>query len=243
MASHGRKVVEVQQLETVNPAVMGSKPEGSKPKTPRSTYRRLFHEMQFRATKNALMNYYEAGEMATKGKTFKLLANVLTGVTASGLLAGVVKNGKVLTNKAGLAGVIGLPICSVVKFFEQSTSELLPNYTQTAKKHISAAAGWVSLAETARAERMRIDVEPTRDVKEIAAAYNKLVEIKAKVAAEVLIPQDTHHYFSEHPEMVLEAVKRRGDAYKQFVQLEVAHLPSTAAADDDDEDPVDVIYF
>ena len=155
------------------------------PKTQRSTYRRLFHELQFRATKNALMNYYEAGEMAAKGKTFKIVTNILTAATASGLLAGVAKNGKVLTNKAGLAGMIGLPICSVVKFFEQSTSELLPNYSQTAKKHINAAAGWASLAETARAERMRIEIDLKRDVKDIAAVYNSLIERKAKVASEV----------------------------------------------------------
>ncbi|RUS89831.1 hypothetical protein EGW08_002361 [Elysia chlorotica] len=213
------------------------------PNTQRSTYRRLFHEMQFRATKNALMNYYEAGEMTAKGKTFKIVTNILTGATASGLLAGVAQNGKVLSNKAGLAGMIGLPICSVVKFFEQSTSELLPNYSQTAKKHISAAAGWSSLAETARAERMRIDVDPKRDVKDIAAVYNTLVERKTKVASEVLIPQETHRYFREHPELVVEAVKRRGDAYKQFVEMELACLPSAAPAEDDEEEPAKIIYF
>lgn len=233
--------VEGPQYMKVPSVARHSKPEDAKPKTLRSTYRRLFHEMQFRATKNAMMNYYEAGEMAAKGKTFKIVTNILTAATASGLLAGVVKNGKLLTNKAGLAGAIGLPICSVVKFFEQSTSELLPNYNQSAKKHIIAAAGWASLAETARAERLRMDVDSKRDVNEIATAYNNLVERKAEIASQVLIAQETHHYFSEHPEMVLEAVKRRGDAYKQFVQLQMTHLPSSP--DDDDDNTENIIYF
>ncbi|GFO47697.1 hypothetical protein PoB_007420200 [Plakobranchus ocellatus] len=197
----------------------------SNPITQRATYSRLMHEMQFRATKNALMNYHEAEQLESKRHAFKIIMNTFTVVAASGLFTGIVKKGKVLANKAGLAGVVGLPICSIGQVFDKSSSELLPNYGQHAKKHIQAAAGWVGVAETARAERLRIDVDPKRRVEEIAAVYSGLVDKKAKVASEVLISQKTHQYFSAHPEIVLDTVKRRGDAYKQFVELEMAHLP------------------
>ena len=44
----------------------------------RKAYIELFHEMQFRATKNAMMNYYEAEELDGKGRVIKNSVHVVT---------------------------------------------------------------------------------------------------------------------------------------------------------------------
>lgn len=186
----------------------------------REEYFSLFHEMQFRCTKNAMMNYHQAETYEAKGDIWSRVTSVCTAASASSVFASLLQKGQVLASRLGLAGLVGLPICGIFQFLGSSTSEFIPSYYERARKHTSAAAGWMQIAETARAMQLQMKLNPEYDLKEIARKYEELTEKKELVSKEVLIPRNTHKQFAESSETVFLALARRRSIYQEFLDLE-----------------------
>ncbi|BFZ21489.1 hypothetical protein BsWGS_24528 [Bradybaena similaris] len=201
-----------------------SKQATERPKTPdarlRAAYYSLFHEMQFRCTKNALMNYHQAEIFQDKGDTWKMVTSVFTAISASGVLAGIIQKGQVLATRLGVAGLVGLPICGVMQLVGNSTSEFVPSYLERARKHASAAAGWMQIADTAKTMPVRMKMDPNYDLEKVEKLYDEILQRKEAVSKEVLIPKDTHSNFHSKTETVYLAMAKRNNMYQEFLELE-----------------------
>lgn len=194
----------------------------------REAYFSLFHEIQFRCTKNAMMNYNQAEILQTKGDMWRWVTSICTVVSASGVFGSLLQKGEVLANRFGLAGLVGLPICGALQCFGNSTSELIPSFHERAKKHASAAAGWMQIAEIARTMQIQMKFDPTYDLETIKQQYDELSKRKEVISKEILIPRDSHKQFGQDPEKVYLAIARRKSMYQEFLEQESKHNNSSA---------------
>ncbi|BFZ21485.1 hypothetical protein BsWGS_24524 [Bradybaena similaris] len=176
--------------------------------------------MQFRCTKNTLMNYHQAEIFQDKGDTWKMVTSVFTAISASGVLAGIIQKGQVLATRLGVAGLVGLPICGVMQLVGNSTSEFVPSYLERARKHASAAAGWMQIADTAKTMQVRMKMDPNYDLEKVEKLYDEILQRKEAVSKEVLIPKDTHSNFHSKTETVYLAMAKRNNMYQEFLELE-----------------------
>jgi len=228
---------------TMAPAVAPDNTSGSVPSTNdaspgnrriRSMYSTLFHEMQFRASKNALMNYYQAGVLDEQGQRMKQSARILCAVSSAGLLAGLVQKGKVLADRFGVAGLAGMPIAGAVEIFSNTSSDFLPSHAERAKKHIQAAAKWNRIAEKSKVARLRILNDPAFTIGTVTTLHEQLLDQREAVAASVVIPRHVHRQFEDDEENVFASIKKRELAFNQFKKF---HL------DGKDEDEEEATYY
>ena len=182
----------------------------------RKTYQTLFHEMQFRCKKNALMNYDYAEVLDKTGRQTNVASKVLAGASGAGLLAGIFQRGKILTNRFGMAGIAGMPFAAAVEVFTNSTSEFMPSYQERARKHIQAAASWNRISDRARAARLRLQDDPAFTADKYVVLHEELLQLKADVAKTVVIPKEIHRKFNENPEKVFASIHQAKEAFIQF---------------------------
>ncbi|XP_012938241.1 uncharacterized protein LOC106011814 [Aplysia californica] len=213
----------------------GNKPLLTPEEKLRSAYVTLFREMQFRSTKNALMNYYQAEALDQQGRQIKILANVLTGLSTSGILASAVQKGKMLASKVGLCGLVSLPICAAVQVFTSSTSEFLPSHQERAKKHVSAAAAWNRISERSRAARLRILADPKCNMEKYVSLHEELLLEKENVSKTVVIPKEIHYEFNADIDKVYTTIRRRKEVFKQFQKFQLI--------DEKEDEDLDIYYL
>jgi len=187
----------------------------------RRTYASLFHELQFRASTNALMNYYQAGVLDEQGRKTKGLVRVVGAISTAGVLAAVVQKGKMLANRFGVAGLAGLPVCAAVEIFTSCSSDVLPSHAERAKKHVQAAAKWNKISERSRIARLRILNDPNYPLDTYVGLHEDLLGEREAVARSVVIPRATHQKFEEDSENVFASIKRRKLAFSQFKKFQL----------------------
>jgi len=187
----------------------------------RKTYATLFHELQFRSSRNALMNYYQAGVLDEQEQQTKGVVRVVGAASTAGVLAGVVQKGKMLANRCGVAGLAGLPVCAAVEIFSNCSSEVLPSHAERAKKHVHAAAKWNKISERSRVARLRILNDPHYSMDTYVGLHEALLGEREEVARIVVIPRATHQKFEEDSENVFATIKRRQLAFNRFKKFEV----------------------
>uniref|UniRef100_A0A0B6YRF7 SMODS and SLOG-associating 2TM effector domain-containing protein n=1 Tax=Arion vulgaris TaxID=1028688 RepID=A0A0B6YRF7_9EUPU len=201
----------------------------------RASYYSLFHEMQFRCTKNALMNYHQAEVYEQKGDIYKRVTTVFTAASATGVLASIVQKGQMLASKMGVAGLIVLPICGAMQLVGSSTSEFVPSYYERARRHTCAAAGWMQVAETARTMQLWMKIDSTYDLQKVSIEYEQMLNRKESISKEVRIPRDTHKQFHGNTETVYLAMAKRHNTYMEFLNLEAKNKSSIAQIDKGDD--------
>ncbi|CAG5119083.1 unnamed protein product [Candidula unifasciata] len=209
------------------PKQASERPEATDTKL-RTAYYHLFHEMQFRCTKNALMNYQQAEIYQDKGDTWKAVTSFFTAASASGILASIIQKGQILANKVGVAGLLGLPVFGAMQLLGSSTSEFVPSYLERARKHAIAAAGWMQIADTAKAMQVRLKIDPNYDLEKVSKQYDEMLQRKEMVSKEVLIPRETHSNFHSDTEKVYLAMTKRNNIYQEFLKLEAKQKSSAA---------------
>jgi len=179
-------------------------------------YVNLFHELQFRASKNALMNYYQAEVLDEKGYYMKTAGGVMCAASSCGILAGIVQKGKMIASRFGVAGLVGIPISAAVELYTNSASDFLPSHQERAKKHVKAAAAWNRISDRSKTARLRLlqDKQFTQD--KYVALHEELLQDKESVQRSVVLPRDLHRKFNEDDANVFDAIKRRKETFKRF---------------------------
>jgi len=186
----------------------------------RKTYIKLFKELQFRATKNAFMNYYQAEQLDNKSQKVSILAKVIGGASTTGILGAIATKGKVLANRFGIAGVAGLPLFGMVELFQGCSNDFFPSLQERAKRHIQAAATWKRIANRSKVARLRINQDPTFTVEKCVEFHEELLRQKEQVSMSVVIPREIHEYFDQDVEKLFTSMKRRKDAFEQYEKFQ-----------------------
>ena len=187
----------------------------------RNTYIKLFKELQFRATKNAFMNYYQAEVLDDQSQRVSLLAKVVGGVSTTGVLGALVSKGKVLANRFGIAGLAGLPLCGMVEIFQGCSSDFLPSLQERAKRHVHAAATWKRIANRSNVAMLRINQDPTFTVDKYVEFHEELLRQKEEVSKSVVIPREVHQHFDNDVNNLFTSIKRHKDAFQQYEKFQL----------------------
>lgn len=86
----------------------------------------------------------------------QMISTVIGALGVSGIGASVVQTSKVGASKAGVAGLLALPVCGFLQFLTHGSSSIAPTLAQKAELHVKASAGWQRIGRLTHAYRTQI---------------------------------------------------------------------------------------
>lgn len=167
----------------------------------------LFHEMEFRALRAALMHYHDASSYNRNCYYLEVAAAVIGAASISGLgalllkwnsggLAAFTRTTSTTATKVGLLGLLGVVVSALLEFVSKGSSGLVPTFGKRGDAHKLAAAGWQRLTRLARSRRIQLQ-SPAADVSDYQTWYEELVGMRQEVSEIAMVAKATHRAFND----------------------------------------------
>ncbi|PVD25145.1 hypothetical protein C0Q70_15643 [Pomacea canaliculata] len=159
-----------------------------------------------------------------------MISTVIGALGVSGIGASVVQTSKIGASKAGVAGLLALPVCGFLQFLTHGSSSIAPTLAQKAELHVKASAGWQRIGRLTHAYRTQIrHMPPGSDADPILipSLYRELVEACEEVSKITTVRSDTCDYFSK-ADNVYTVLNTRKSTMKRFEELEAGAVEPSA---------------